>query len=257
MATVETVAKLPVFERFTAYRRFGGGLAFTRDGEHVLFVSNISGQFNLWRVPVGGGWPDQLTAFADQTVRQIAVSPRDGTIVLTADRDGDEFHQLYLLDPDGGWPEQITDAPEVQHFVGRGAFSPDGTKLAYGANARTPTDMEVWIRDLETGETRNVFGEGKYAESFDWSPDGTKLLAVDFRNNSDTSIHLVDLESGEAPEVTPHDEDGLYIPGPWAADGSGFYLLTDEGREFAASRSTTLPPAASSGWRRPSRTWRR
>ena len=43
---------------------------------------------------------------------------------------------------------------------------------------------------------------------------------------------MIDLESGEAPEVTPHDEDGLYIPGPWASDGSGFYLLTDEGREF-------------------------
>ena len=124
----------------------------------------------------------------------------------------------------------------MQHFVERGAFSPDGTKLAYAANARTPTDMEVWIRDLETGETRNVFGEGMYALTGDWSPDGTKLLAVDFRNNSDSSIHLIDLETGEAPEVTPHDEDGVYAPGPWAADGSGFYLITDEGREFRGAR---------------------
>ena len=43
----------------------------------------------------------------------------------------------------------------------------------------------------------------------------------------------------------PHDEDGIYAPGPWAADGSGFYLLTDEGREFRGSRSTTSPPASS------------
>ena len=133
VATVSTSTKLPAFERFIAYRRFGAGLAFTRDGAHVLFVSNMSGQFNLWRVPVDGGWPDQLTAFTEQTVRQVAVSPRDGTIVVAADRDGDEFHQLYLLDPAEGWPEQITDEPEVQHFVGSGAFSPDGTKLAYSA----------------------------------------------------------------------------------------------------------------------------
>jgi dipeptidyl aminopeptidase/acylaminoacyl peptidase len=232
VATINPTATLPAFERFIAYRRFGGGLAFTHDGRHVLFVSNISGQFNLWRVPVTGGWPDQLTAFADKTVRQIAVSPRDGTIVLSADRDGDEFHQLYLLDPADGWPEQITDDPEVQHFVGHGAFSPDGRRLVYGANARTPTDVEVWIRDLDGGETRSVFGEGKYASAADWAPDGTKLLAIDIRNNSDSSIHVIDLESGEAPEVTPHDEDGLYIPGPWARDGSGFYFLSDEGREF-------------------------
>jgi dipeptidyl aminopeptidase/acylaminoacyl peptidase len=232
VATVRTSTRLPAFERFIAYRRFGGGLAFTQDGADVLFVSNISGQFNLWRVSVGGGWPDQLTAFAEQTVRQIAVSPREGTIVLSADRDGDEFHQLYMLDPAQGWPEQITFQPEVQHFVGPGAFSPDGRRLAYGANASTPTDVEVWIRDLETGDTRSVFGEGMYALTADWSPDGTKLLALDVRNNSDSSIHLIDLESGEAAEVTPHDEDGLYIPGPWAADGSGFYFLSDEGREF-------------------------
>ena len=219
MATAETALRPPVFERFIAYRRFGGVLAFTQDGAHALFVSNISGQFNLWRVPVGGGWPQQLTSFTEETVRQIAVSPRDGTLVLTADPDGDEFHQIYRLDPDEGWPDQITDAAEVQHFVGAGAYSPDGKRLAYGANARTPTDVEVWIRDLATGETQSVFGEGKYAITADWSPDGTKLLAVDVRNNSDSSIHLIDLETGEAPEVTPHDEDGLYIPGPWAADG--------------------------------------
>jgi dipeptidyl aminopeptidase/acylaminoacyl peptidase len=231
MATTRTL-KLPVFEQFMAYRRFSAGLAFSHDGEQLLFISNMSGQFNLWRVPVEGGWPDQLTAFTDDTVRIIGVSPRDGTIALCADHDGDEFHQIYLLDPDGGWPEKITDAPEVQHYVSTESFSPDGTQLAYAANARTPTDMEVWIRDLDSGEVRSVFGEDKYSFPGAWSPDGTKLLAIDFRHNSDSSIHLVDLETGETPELTPHDEDAHFIPGPWAADGSGFYLVSDAGREF-------------------------
>src|SRR5438132_663422 len=127
-----------------AYRRFSAGLAFTPDGEHVLFVSNLSGQFNLWRVPAEGGWPGQLTAFTDDTVRLMGVSSQDATIAFCADHDGDEFHQIYLLEPGRGWPEKIT----------------------------------------------------------------------------------------EAPEVPPHEEDGMYLPGPWAADGSGFYLLSDEGREF-------------------------
>ena len=215
-----------------AVRRFSGGLAFSSDGAYVYFVSNISGQFNLWRVPVEGGWPDQLTAFTDDTVRFIGVSPADGTIVLCADHDGDEFHQIYLLDPDGGWPEKITDDPQVQHYVGGTAWSPDGTKLVYAANARKPTDMEVWVRDLESGETRPVFGEGLYSFPGPWSPDGTKLLALDFRHNSDSTVHLVDLESGETRELTPHEDDALFFPGAWNADGSGFYLVTDAGTEF-------------------------
>ena len=77
----------------------------------MLFVSNVSGQFNLWRVPVEGGWPHQLTSFTDETVRQIAVSPRDGTIVLTADPDGDEFTQLYLLDPETAGPSRSPPPP--------------------------------------------------------------------------------------------------------------------------------------------------
>jgi dipeptidyl aminopeptidase/acylaminoacyl peptidase len=232
MATTETRTSLPQFERFMAFRRFAAALAFAQDGRHVLFVSNISGQFNLWRVPVDGGWPEQLTAFTDETVRLMGVSPRDGTMVLCADQHGDEFHQIYLLDPAEGWPEKITDAPQVQHYVGADSFSPDGTQLAYAANARTPTDMEVWVRDLDSGETRSVFGEEMYAFPGAWSPDGTKLLALDFRNNSDSTIHVVDLETGDAPEVTPHEEEALYLPGPRAHDGSGFYFLGDEGREF-------------------------
>ena len=231
---VTQAERLAPFEQFMAYRRFSGGLAFSPDARHLYFVSNMSGQFNLWRVSVDGGWPTQLTAFTDDTVRVISVSPTDGRVAFVADHDGDEFHQIYLLDPDGGWPERITDEPQVQHFVGGDAFSPDGAKLAYAANARTPSDMEVWIRELESGETHAVFGEGMFAFPGSWSPDGTRLLATDLRNNSDSSIHLIDLDSGEATEITPHEEEGLYLPGPWRSDGAGFYYVSDEGREFRA-----------------------
>jgi dipeptidyl aminopeptidase/acylaminoacyl peptidase len=229
---VTKAKQLPLFEQFFAVRRFSSVLTFTEDGANVLFASNMSGQFNLWRVPVAGGWPDQLTGFTEDTVRGVGVSPRDGTILLCADHDGDEFHQLFLISGGNGWPEQLTNEPQVQHFVGTDAWSPDGTKFAYAANARKPTDMECWIRDAESGETRAVFGQDMFSFPFAWSPDGTKLLAIDFRNNSDTSIHLIEVETGQARELTPHDDDALFAPGSWAADGSGFYLLTDADSEF-------------------------
>ena len=219
-------------EQFFAVRRFSSVLGFTADGSQLLFASNMSGQFNLWRVPVEGGWPDQLTAFADETVRGAGVSPTDGRILLCADHDGDEFHQLYMLDADRGWPDKLTDEPQVQHYVGGAAWAPDGTKFAFAANARNPSDMEVWVREVGSGETRAVFGEGMFSFPGQFSPDGSKLLTLDFRNNSDTSIHLVDLETGETRELTPHDDETIFLSGPWAADGSGFYMLTDAESEF-------------------------
>ena len=79
-------------------------------------------------------------------------------------------------------------------------------------------------------------------------------MALDFRNNSDTSIHLVDLETGDTRELTPHEDEGIFVPGPWAPDGSGFYLITDA--EQRVSRAGVLRPRigpTTSGWR--SRRW--
>ena len=42
----------PRFEQFYAVRRFQPALAFTPDGRKLLFSTDISGQFNLWRVSV-------------------------------------------------------------------------------------------------------------------------------------------------------------------------------------------------------------
>ena len=223
---------LPKIEQFFAIRRFQPALTFTPDGKRILFVTNTSGQFNLWRIAAGGGRQEQLTAFDANTVRAVAPSPDGKTIILTADHDGDEFHQIYSMPARGAWPEQLTEAPQVQHFVNDGAWSPDGSLLAFAANLRVPTDMEVWLRDAN-GDIRPVFGEGMYAAPASWSPDGRKLLAADFRNNTDSSLHLIDLDTGAARELTPHEGEVRYVPGPWAADGSGFYLLSDEGRKFS------------------------
>ncbi|HYA09672.1 MAG TPA: S9 family peptidase [Gaiellaceae bacterium] len=221
----------PPFEQFFASRRLAGVAEFTPDGDAVLFVSNISGQFNLWSVGVDGGWPEQLTSFTENTVRSVAVRD-DGAILFAADRDGDEFHQLYRIPAGGGWPEQLTDLGQVQHLLSPGAWARDGRSFSFSANARTPTDGEVFVWDDGAAEPRYLWGEGRFTFAASFSPDGSKILAIDFRSNTDISLYVVDVATGDAVEVTPHEDEAKFLPGPWRADGSGFYLLTDEGREF-------------------------
>jgi dipeptidyl aminopeptidase/acylaminoacyl peptidase len=230
----------PPFEQFVAHRRFFPVAEFTPDGTRVLFVSNISGQFNLWSVGVDGGWPEQLTAFTDHSVREISVAP-DGAILFSADRDGSEFTQLFRIPAGGGWPEQLTDLAQVQHHIFASAWAPDGNCFAYAANSRRPQDGEVFCWD-GSGEPRYLFGEGMFAFGGNFSPDGSKLLAVDVRSNTDTGVFVLDVESGEAVDLTPHEGEIKFLPGPWAADGSGFYLLTDEGREFRGLAFQQLEP---------------
>jgi dipeptidyl aminopeptidase/acylaminoacyl peptidase len=222
----------PPFEQFFAYRRFFPVAEITPDGRRVLFVSNRSGQFNLWSVGIEGGETTQLTTFTDQAVRAVAIR-EDGTILFAADRDGDELHQLYRIPLAGGEPEQLTDLAQVQHQIMSGAWAPDGKSFTFSANSRTPADQEIFVWREGDAEPRYLFGEGMAAYAVGWSPDGTKILAVEFRANTDFSLWAIDVASGEAVEATPHEGEIKYAPGPWKRDSSGFFVLSDEGREFS------------------------
>lgn len=58
------------------------------------------------------------------------------------------------------------------------------------------------------------------------------MLVVDAKSNTDTNIYVLDVASEEMTICTPHEGDVYFTSVGWAADGSGFFVLSDEGREF-------------------------
>ncbi|MBI3459375.1 PD40 domain-containing protein, partial [Candidatus Acetothermia bacterium] len=228
------------FEQFTAVRLHGPALEFSPDGSEVAYSTNTSGQFNLWRQSSAGGYPHQLTLYSEQAVRQIAWSPDGKNILYTADHHGDEFHQLYLIPARGGQLQALTNAPNVQHYLAGQAWSPNGRLIAYCGNDNKPTDMDVLIRDVRTGEVKRALTGGAFYAPAYWSPNGQHLTVFNLKSNTNTDIYLLSLKDGKARHLTPHEGEVRYVPGRWAVDGSGFYLLTDEGREFSGIASYNL-----------------
>ncbi|MDI3316623.1 MAG: S9 family peptidase [Bacillota bacterium] len=225
---------MPSFEQYFAIRRMAGA-AFSADGRDLLYAIDTSGQFNLWRHPLEGGCPEQLTAFDRGTVRMFAVSRDARHLALLVDQDGDERYQVYLLPAEGGWPRRLTPRDDVQYLFTPGAFSPDGRRLAYAGTESRPTDMEPLVAELETGATRPVASApGRNRYPVGWSPDGSQLLVLDQEGNTQANLYLVRPEDPEAePQLlTPHEGEAIYSPGPWKKDGSGFFLLTNQEREF-------------------------
>ncbi|MBW3634498.1 MAG: hypothetical protein KY456_15885, partial [Chloroflexi bacterium] len=221
------------FEQFAAIHRYQPTLAFSPDGAHIAYVSDASGQFNLWRQPTDGGESVQLTDYDEHAVRQIAWSPDGATILFTRDHQGDEFYQLHLIPAAGGDSTPLTDQPRVQHFLAALApWSPDSRRIAYAGNDRVPTDQDVLIRDLTTGSTQRALAGDAFYFPMAWSPDGHAASVIDDISNSDTTVYLVTPGEGAARCLTPHEGEVLFFPGPWAADSSGFFLRSDEGREF-------------------------
>src|SRR5262249_28767447 len=52
-----------VFTRYYAVRAHIGPIAFSHDLSQVAYIVNTSGQFNIWRQSIGGGWAAQITTF--------------------------------------------------------------------------------------------------------------------------------------------------------------------------------------------------
>jgi dipeptidyl aminopeptidase/acylaminoacyl peptidase len=223
----------PSFRQFSAVRQYQPTLAYSPDGSEIAYSTNTSGQFNLWRQSIDGGYPRQLTVFDNEAVRSIAWSPDGNEILFTSDSHGDEFYAPKVIGRDGGAVQELTNEPGVQYFLGDTPYSKDGRWISYGGNDREPTEQDIIIQDVATGEERRLMtgADGAVGPS-SFSPDGRYLTGNRGRSNTDVEAILIDLESGETNVLALGEPDTIFVPGPWLPDSSGFWILSNKGREF-------------------------
>jgi hypothetical protein len=103
------------FNRFASIRRYTSFDFLKQDPSQIIYVADISGQFNLWRQKImsseHNGEPYtsyQLTNFIDDSVRHIFSSPINNSLVFFADYQGTENFQIYKIrDAFHSWPDCI------------------------------------------------------------------------------------------------------------------------------------------------------
>ncbi|MDL4770694.1 S9 family peptidase [Actinomadura xylanilytica] len=241
---------------FVPRQRFQPTLALSPDAQTVAYSSNAGGNFDLWVVPSAGGEARQVTRLTDQTVRRIAWAPAGKSLVFAADREGDEQYRLYRVGLDDETPTELAPGPDCQRVLAFDPFDESGRFLVYAANDRDLTVQDLLVRDLSDDvERRIVPPQGVIFEPAGISPDGRWVLTAGFRTNSDIAAYLVDLTDPDSTAVcvTAEHGRGLFIPGPWAPDSTGFYLRTDVWGEFTCAARYSLlegalEPVAQHDW---------
>jgi dipeptidyl aminopeptidase/acylaminoacyl peptidase len=168
-------------------------------------------------------------------------------ITWTPDREwvafAGETSGLYLVAIANGWAEQIIAQGVVDSPM---AWSPDGTRLAYVAEAETSPvqftgQMAVWVYDRTDGSRRELARDPAQYARLDWSPDGTRLVFVRF-DGVNQSISLIDLAGDAKPTpLVLNASDPAWSPdGSWVA----YYAIDDTDQEIFAIRPEGGEPYA-------------
>lgn len=208
--------------------------AVSPDGALLAYLCNESGFNQIWIKPIAGGVSQQVTDMAEP-VGAIAFNPKSRDILFTVDCGGDERHQLWLLPNASGPPVALTNASGVVHLWG--AWSPDGQRIAYAANGRSPHDMDVHVMDLSTRTVSCVFEGVGMREALAFFPDGRALLVREsLRSGNDQDLYRLDISTGSLTPLMPHEGRARYLAARLFKNGSGGIAVCDQGSDFMGVR---------------------
>jgi len=201
------------------------------DGRWVAYISKVTGQPQIWIVDaVNGGAPRQLTYGLG--VDGAVWTPDGKALVYGADRGGNERYGYYSVTPDG-LRERVV-LPQSEAFTAFGDFTPDSRRIIYATTQRNGREFDFYSADVEGGGSKLLMQGrmGLYPASV--QPGGRLLIAVEARGEAGRDVSLIDLSAGTEKTLFKPAEASDYGDFAWTPDGKGFYLTTNEDREFTA-----------------------
>lgn len=199
------------------------------DGTQLAYEWSITGEPQLWIVGVHGGTPRQITF--GRAITFFRWAPEGRNLIVGRDMDGNGRDGYFLISEDGTKEKQLL--PLSEAFRAFGMFSPDGDQILYSSTERTGVDYDIYGLDLANNETRLIVQSrfGFFPRA--WQPGGAIVIVSETRGEDANDVHFLDVASGElTPRFRPEDA-ALYEHFAWLPDGSGFFMATNQDREYA------------------------
>ena len=169
---------------------------WAKNSKHILIKTQLGEVTQLHRVDAPGGARYQLT-FGEEPVGEVRRRPNSDQLALTRDEGGDEFDQIFLLNPDNGLIRMLTDGQALNN---RMAWDRKGRNLAYRSTRRNGRSSDIWMQSVDSSKPLTMLLEtddGALWKPIDFSRDGKKLLIQQFVSVSDSRIYVKTLPDGE------------------------------------------------------------
>ena len=195
---------------------------FSPDGSMIAYSANYDGNMDIYTVATSGGVPTRITHHPDPD-RMVNWTPDGNSLLFASGRESgkDRFNQLFTVSATGGLPTKLP-----MPYGEFGAFSPDGTTLAYMPQSRDFRTWkryrggwapEIWLFDLRTNTARNITN----SDANDGQPmwHGTTIYFLSDRDaNKRANVWAYDLTKGATRQITHFEEYDARFPSIGPAD---------------------------------------
>jgi tricorn protease len=181
------------------------GPFFSPDGSWVTYTADYDGNQDVYVVPASGGEPHRLTYHPGPDVA-VGWTPDGKQVLFRSHRESfSDPSQLFTVPVEGGFPTRLP-LPMGE----TGAYSPDGTRLAYVPNFqwepfwkryRGGQTTPVWIANLSDSSIEKVPRENSNDSDPMWVGDTIYFLSD--RNGPET-LFAYDLKTKQVREVIPN-----------------------------------------------------
>ena len=173
-----------------------GSPAVTPDGRYVVFVSNRSDVFQVWRMDIDGGNLTQLTEGGAKNFP--AVSPDGKWVLYNTIADWN----LWKVPIEGGQPVRLTD-----YIATHPSVSPDGGTVAcIGGNE---SKGQLLVVPFDGGQPVTTLDLAGWNSRVQWTADGKAILYVAYRDDIG-SIVKQSLDGSPAKEIMSFGEDEAF-----------------------------------------------
>ena len=185
----------PILDRYQNIHtaRFAG---WSLDSDSIFIKTQPGNVTQLHRVTEPGGARSQVT-FGQEPVGEVLPQPNSNLLALTRDRGGDEFDQVYLLNPENGLIKKLTNGSALNNRL---AWDRQGVNLAYRSTRRNGRSSDIWMQNVTTSDPAVMLLEtddGTLWKPIDFSHDGKKLLVQQFLSVIDSRVYIKTLPDGE------------------------------------------------------------
>lgn len=150
------------------------GAKWSPDGKHIAYISDRTGETEIWLQDAEGGEPRQLTKGNDTYIRSLRWSPDSRHILYT-----DRKNRIVEVDPATATKRTVTQNPEGEFYDV--AYSPDSRWITYTRSGDNNMSV-VYVRNLADGREIAVTEKWYDSSSPRFSSDGRYLIFTSARD---------------------------------------------------------------------------